>query len=96
MGAYPIFGLRPVEAMGSPWSVVEVNREFRAQNWPGVEEWVVISRDHAGNPLGLAGNGAVFVSDHDFGGITAVSPTFEEFIAEECLKLSSRDEEPGT
>src|SRR5437016_9302500 len=54
VGPYPIFGLRPVEVMGKgEWSVVDVTREFRAQRVPGSDRWVIISLDHAGNPMGV-------------------------------------------
>ena len=83
VGAYPIFGVRPVEAMGIAWSVVERNRFYRAQSWPGVENWVVFSADHAGNPFGFA-EGRVLLSDHDWGQIVEIAPNFEEFLIRTC------------
>src|SRR5688500_5092457 len=53
VGAYPVFGLRPVEALGNDWSVTEMNRVFRSQQWDGVDDWVIVSMDHSGNPIGI-------------------------------------------
>ena len=41
VGPLPIFGLRVSETMGKPWHVVEVNEGYRAQRWPGVDDWLV-------------------------------------------------------
>ena len=88
VGPYPIFGLRPVEVMGSNhWSVVDVTRHYRSCGVPGVERWVVISEDHAGNPVGMDAEGAIWIHDHDFGGISALAESFEEYLRGRCLKL---------
>jgi len=84
VGPYPIFGLCPVEAMGTAWSVVERNRRYRDQRWPGVDDWVIFSNDHAGNPFGFAPNGAVWISDHDFGDIKEIAADFEGFLIRIC------------
>src|SRR4051794_34532366 len=58
VGPYPIFGLRTVEVMGTDhWSVLDVTRHYRSDGVPGVERWVVISEDHAGNPVGMDAEG---------------------------------------
>src|SRR5438309_976350 len=67
VGPYPIFGLRKVNAMGRAFSVVDITKDFRQQNWMGTQNWIVVSEDHAGNPIGLAPDGKVWISDHDFG-----------------------------
>jgi hypothetical protein len=88
VGPYPIFGLRPVEVMGnSHWSVLDVTRHYRSHGVPGVERWVVISEDHAGNPVGMDADGAIWIHDHDFGGISAIAESFEEYLRGRCLKL---------
>ena len=84
VGPYPIFGVKPVEPMGNMWSVVEVNRHYRSDRWPGVDELLVISRDHAGNPIGLREDGEVWVSDH--GALDRVAANFEEYLVIECLR----------
>lgn len=85
LGPYPIFGLRPVEPMGTMWSVVQVNRHFRKGNWPGIVGWLIVSMDQGGNPIGIGEDGHVLISDH--GHVEAVAPTFEEFIRREGLGL---------
>lgn len=90
VGPYPVFGLRVAEAMGNGDTLLEQNNRFHSQGWPGVEDWLIISRDHAGNPFGIAPNGQVWVSDHDFRIIEPVASNFEGFLRRVCLKL------PGT
>lgn len=87
VGPYPIFGLRKVNAMGRAFSIVNVTNDFRKQNWPGTENWVVISEDHAGNPIGLAPDGKVWISDHDFGQLAVVAESFEHYLRKKCLKM---------
>lgn len=87
VGPYSIFGLRAVEPMGNQWSVTEVNQHYRAEKWPGVEKWLVISRDHAGNPMGIEKDGRVLVSDHDTGDISPIASSFEDFIRRQCLSI---------
>lgn len=87
VGPYPILGVRPVEDMGDEWSVIEVNRRYRSDKWPGVDDWLIVSADHAGNPMGIDKDGRVWVSDHDFGGISPVADSFEEFLRRRCLHL---------
>ncbi|MBN9691163.1 MAG: SMI1/KNR4 family protein [Verrucomicrobia bacterium] len=89
VGPYPIFGLRRVDAMGRTFSVVDVTNELRKQNWPGTAGWIVVSEDHAGNPIGLAPDGKVWIADHDFGQVTVVAENFEHYLRKKCLKMES-------
>lgn len=89
VGPYPIFGLRRAEPMGSnEASVVEVTRRFREDGWPGTDAWAIFSRDHAGNPIGLAHDGKVWISDHDAGDVQIIAENFEDYLRQRCLKLS--------
>src|SRR5437870_2403020 len=67
VGPNPVFGLRQPEVMGKPWSVVDVTNMFRADGRRGISEWYIISNDGFGNPIGLAPDGRVWISDHDAG-----------------------------
>lgn len=88
VGAYPIYGLRPVPVMGKRrWSVVEVTRQCRNGKIPGCDAWIVFSEDQAGNPIGIDAAGAVWIHDHDFGGIAPLAKDFEEYIRKQCLNL---------
>lgn len=88
VGPYPIFGLQPVEVMGTDhWSVLDVTRHYRTDDVPGVERWVVISEDHAGNPVGLDAEGAIWIHDHDFGGTSKIAESFEGYLRGSCLKV---------
>jgi len=88
VGPYPVFGVRRVEIMDVDlWSVVAVTRHFRSQQVPGCDGWAVISEDHASNPVGLDRDGAIWIYDHDFGGITPLARDFEEYVRVWCLKL---------
>jgi hypothetical protein len=81
VGSLPILGLRQAEVMADDcFSVADVTARFRADGWKPTEEWVVISMDLAGNPIGLTSGGEVWVSDHDAGEIRMVAPTFEDFV----------------
>jgi len=52
VGPLPIIGLRQAQAMArTESSVFEVTKHFRQQGWRGVSEWLVVSVDHAGNPI---------------------------------------------
>jgi hypothetical protein len=88
VGPYSVFGLRQADAMGpEECSFLEITRKFRAQGWPGVNEWAVISMDHAGNPIGMSEDGRIWCSDHDAGQIFLVAPTFEDYLRSRCLEL---------
>ena len=80
VGSLPVFGLRTAEVMGDDDSVIAVTAHFRTQRWPGSESWAVISVDLAGNPIGLAADGSVWISDHDAGEILLIAPSFEAFV----------------
>ena len=77
VGAFPVFGLSSVEAMGDE-SVVDVNQRFRSDHWPGVEGWLILSEDHAGNPIGADADGRIWISDH--GRVELLADSFEAFI----------------
>jgi hypothetical protein len=88
VGPSPILGLRRADAMSvDEWSLIDVNREFRASNWPGVDEWLIVSVDLGGNPVGISKDGRVWVSDHGFRQILCIADSFEDFLREECLDL---------
>lgn len=81
VGSLPILGLRRAEAMADDlYSVVELTSRFRADGWESTNDWVVISVDLGGNPIGLNSLGEVWVSDHDSGETVRLAPTFEDFL----------------
>lgn len=88
VGPYPIFGLRSSELIDDRWSVVEVTREIRDTGIEGVESWVIVSEDHSGNPIGMDANGRIWIFDHDFGGVSELAPSFDEYVRVQCLNLS--------
>lgn len=87
VGAFPIFGLRPVPVMGKSWSVLEMTNWYRQQSIPEANKWVVFSEDHAGNPVGFDESGVVWTYDHDFGGTTRLMNSFEDYLRKRCLKI---------
>jgi len=88
LGPLRIYGLRMAPPMGAnEGSVFDVTLRYKRQGWPGVSEWLVISNDHAGNPIGIAADGRVWLSDHDFGEIILVAESFEGFVRKRCLEL---------
>ena len=76
----PILGLRKAAVMGSDYSFVDVTEWFRRDGWTPTAEWVVISVDLGGNPIGINDDGEVWISDHDAGEVRMISPTFEGFV----------------
>lgn len=86
VGPYPFFGLRPVPVMGRNWSVVEMTKCYRQQSIPEAAHWVVFSEDHAGNPIGFDSNEGIWIFDHDFGGVTRLANSFEDYLLNHCLR----------
>ena len=88
VGSLSIIGLRKASAMGrSENSVFDVTNHFRKQGWRGVDNWLVISIDLAGNPIGLDKEGKIWIFDHDAGVVEVIAESFEEFVRKRCLKL---------
>jgi cell wall assembly regulator SMI1 len=88
-GPYSIYGVRHVEVMGSGlWRVTDVNQKYREEGWPHADEWLIISEDHAGNPMGVAEDGRVLVWDHDLRRTYELGSSFEDFLRRECLGLA--------
>jgi hypothetical protein len=83
VGSLPIYGVRPSEVMGDRDTVVEVNRRFREDQWPGVGGWLIISVDGSGNPLGLATDGRLMVSNLDSNTILAWASSFDDFLVQQ-------------
>lgn len=80
-GPYSIYGLGASEAMGSnERSVIEVTERFRRDKWPGVDNSLVISMDHAGNAITLNAQGEVHRFDHDAVETTMIASAFGDFV----------------
>jgi hypothetical protein len=89
VGAYPIFGLRisKAMAMSAGSTVVMENQRYRDEEWPGVSEWLIISSDRGGNPIGIAPDGQVWASNRDSKIIKTEAKNFEAFLSL-CLDFS--------
>ena len=88
VGPYSIFGVGASAAMGNDeGSAVEITSRFREQKWPGTDDSLVISRDHAGNAIMLSADGAIRRFDHDTGNSEMLASCFDEFLLRWCLKL---------
>jgi len=85
VGRNPIFGFGSSKDMGlsqgSAWDETLLHRE---QKWQGTENWLVFSVDRSGNPIGLDCNGAVWVSDHNYGSIDKLADSFEDYLWKWC------------
>lgn len=87
VGSFSVYGARAAHAMASDESsAIEVTNRFRADGWQGTEEWLIVSMDLSGNPIGLDRDGNVWISDHDVGSIQKLAPTFEDYLRR-CLNL---------
>lgn len=87
VGPFPVFGLKQAEGLGTAWNVEVLTHQFWEDRWAGASNWVIVSMDHGGNPFGLAADGAVWLSDHDFGEVVKVAESFEQFLRVVCLKM---------
>ena len=89
VGPFSIVGVGVSSAMGAEEaSVSEFTAMFRSDGWPGTENWIVFSKDLAGNPIGMDREGAVWSWDHDIGGQVRLSNSFEEFLLKHCLEMN--------
>ena len=78
-----VYGLRKQRSMDdSLWSVMDQTNFYKnTQNWPGIDDWYIVSDDGRGNPIGINPKGEVWLSDHDsqFEHIK-LADDFEDFI----------------
>lgn len=89
VGPYTVFGLRAAPAMAvRENSAIEVTKRFRQEGWSETENWLVISKDHAGNPIGLDHTGKIWRIDHDGRVVECLAENFEQFLSEICLARS--------
>lgn len=89
VGSYHIYGLRPTAA--SQFLVQEMNERWRERGLVEEEaQWLLVSDDGSGNPIGLDAEGRVLRADHDGGyEVEELGANFEEFLRRECLRLLS-------
>lgn len=86
VGAYSVFGIGASDEMGDDEaSAMQMTERFRAQKWPGTEDALVISMDHAGNAVTLGRDGQVNRFDHDSGTAERLAESFEGFVLNWCL-----------
>jgi len=87
VGPYSVFGYGASDAMGNnESSAIQITKRFRSLKWPGCENTLVISTDHAGNAITLDQQGRVHRYDHDSGTMEQLSVSFEGFVTNLCLK----------
>lgn len=82
VGPDPIFGIGPeaVQALAAGDDVVTQTERYRGERWPGVADWYIVSCDARGNPVGIAPDGKVRLSDHDVGDTPVIAESFEAFL----------------
>ena len=85
VGPNSVFGIGIAAAMGEDEEVVRQTEQFRAQHWPGTDDWYIVSVDGRGNPVGVAPDGKVRLSDHDVADIAELADSFESFLIKCCL-----------
>ena len=79
VGSFPIYGLRCAEVMGD-LSVIDATRLSRRNGNKLTQDVVVVSTDGWGNPIGLAKDGRVWLSDHDSGDDVLIAESFEDLL----------------
>ena len=60
-------------------TIDRLDKLFRNQGWAATSDWAVISDDGRGNPIGMADDGAIYLSDHE-AQLVAVASSFEDFL----------------
>ena len=86
VGPYSIYGLRASSAMGlDDASAFEVTQRFKRDGWSDLDEALVISSDHSGNPVYLKPSGEIWIADHDFGEPIKLAESFEGYLLDRCL-----------
>lgn len=81
VGAYPIFGIHPVEPMDEALNTVELATErFANDGWEGLDAGIVISENHAGDPAILKNDGSVHLGSHDGTG-QLIWNNFDDFLS---------------
>jgi len=86
VGAYSVYGLRASETMGDDEaSAFEVTERFKNDGWEGLDNALVVSSDHSGNPVYMKSNGEIWITDHDFGGASKIAESFEDYLLTTCL-----------
>lgn len=81
LGGYSVHGYADVSIHGRVGSVVEKTEFYRDSDWPGIEDWYIISDDGRGNPIGCRADGSVWLSDQ-YSGFKAMqlASSFDVFI----------------
>lgn len=87
VGSFPIYGMRRAHAMAlDEESAINVTQKYRLQKSRGIDGWLIISSDLSGSPIGLLPTGEIWISDVEFGVVAPLSPTFESFLVDVCLR----------
>jgi len=66
---------------------------YRTEKWPGVASWYIISTDYSGNPIGIAPDGSVWISDHNQMMAERINNDFEEWVIQDCFAVEDEVEE---
>jgi hypothetical protein len=82
VGASPIYGIRQSQSgMGrARRTVLDLNERWQRSGWPHSGEWLIVSEDQSGNPVGIASDGRVLAWDHDTGQTIEMGSSFEDFL----------------
>jgi hypothetical protein len=90
VGSYPIYGVGHAYAMAkNEGSAQEATEYFRAQQWTGINNWLIISTNLSGSPIGLTSEGEVYISDHEFGVVERIAVSFDLFLSDVCFAGTS-------
>ncbi|MBO6939856.1 MAG: SMI1/KNR4 family protein [Deltaproteobacteria bacterium] len=80
VGSQPVYGLRTSEVMGVDDTIAAQTAFFRRTGWELPASAIVISDDGRGNPIWLADDGRVFLTDHDVGDQPLLATSFDAFV----------------
>lgn len=79
IGTFAILGVKPYEGYET---VTEYTQRCRDEGWLATDGWLVVAVDGAGNPIGIAADGSIWISEHDGGSaVSKLADSFDEWLA---------------
>jgi len=85
VGAYPVYGANPIKLMDKNLNtMMAVTQHYRDEGWRVDKDFIVVSENHAGDPLLLNQTGYLLMPSHD-GFSEQRWPNFSAFLQQYCL-----------
>ena len=89
LGSYEIYSISNSEILGDE-SIIDLNYNFKKDDWDGMRDWFIFGSDGSGNPIGIDTTGKIMSDDHDFSGIYTVADSFQEYLKNIIFELDDK------